>query len=183
MKIFLVALAHCTLALQYPAVLQQRSMQPIMKTVNRREVLQGKGTAVGDWLHVVRTDFKNSGFVDLAVPLAGIGWAITQRGDTAATLAAMESQVPDNKMQAPRIAVTAARVTGKVQVEVIGPSLDGEIVDYLWLRDADTGALIGSKALKTNGGLPGSKGDPTYAGLVECGRRIVAFVHCSSSGL
>ena len=48
-----------------------------MKNMNRREALQG-GNPVGDWLDVVRTDFKNSGFVDLAVPVAALGWALAQ---------------------------------------------------------------------------------------------------------
>ena len=36
MKIFLVALAHCTLALQYPAVLQQRRVASSYLIANQR---------------------------------------------------------------------------------------------------------------------------------------------------
>eukprot|EP00964_Phaeocystis_antarctica_P035310 scaffold20162_cov71-Phaeocystis_antarctica.AAC.2 len=164
-----------------------RCAPPAMKNINRREALQGGGNPVGDWLDVVRTDFKNSGFVDLAVPVAALGWALAQRGDTAAALAALELSSPGpltgGAVQAPKVAVVAARAAGKVQVELVGPKLVGEYVDYLWLRDADSGALLGFKALKTNGGLPGSKADPSYSCLVEAGRRVVPFLHSSSSGL
>ena len=157
-----------------------------MKNMNRREALQG-GNPVGDWLDVVRTDFKNSGFVDLAVPVAALGWALAQRGDTAEALAALElspsEPLTGGAVQAPKVTVAAARAAGKVQVELVGPKLVGEYVDYLWLRDADSGALLGFKALKTNGGLPGSKADPSYSCLVEAGRRVVPFLHSSSSGL
>ena len=172
------------LALLPPRLL--RCEPPVMKNMNRREVLQG-GTPVGDWLDVVRTDFKNSGFVDLAVPVAALGWALAQRGDTAEALAALElspsEPLTGGAVQAPMVAVAAARAAGKVQVELVGPKLVGEYVDYLWLRDADSGALLGFKALKTNGGLPGSKADPSYSCLVEAGRRVVPFLHSSGSGL
>ena len=157
-----------------------------MKNINRRKALQGGGNPVGDWLDVVRTDFKNSGFVDLAVPLAGLGFALAQRGDTAKALDALESSsgpLTSSSVLAPMVAVAAARVAGKVQVEIVGPKLVGEYVDFLWLRDAGSGALLGFKALKTNGGLPGSKDDPAYSCLVESGRSVIPFLHCSSSGL
>ena len=161
----------------------RRADPPSMKKMSRREALQGACNPVAEWFTVVRTDFKNSGFIDLAVPLLGLGWALTQRGETAKKLLALEAESSDDRAQAPKIVVAAARAAGKVQVNIIGPSLDGEIVDYLWLRDADTGALLGSKALESNGGLPGSKSDPTYTGLVESGQRVVPYLHCSSSGL
>jgi hypothetical protein len=173
-----------------PVLLPPRILRcdpPAMKDMNRREVLQG-GNPVGDWLNVVRTDFKNSGFVDLAVPVVALGWALAQRGDTAEALAALESSssgtLTGGAVLAPKVAVVAARAAGKVQVELVGPELVGEYVDYLWLRDADSGALLGFKGpLKTNGGLPGSKADPSYSCLVEAGRRVVPFLHSSNSGL
>ena len=155
--------------------------------VRRRDVLTGKAaqaSPIAAWLTVVRTDFKNSGFVDLAVPLVGLGWAVGQRGETAKSLEVLEEAAPKaSGAPRPKIVIKPSKAAGKVSVEMLGPKLDGEIVDYLWLRDADSGQLLGSKALKANDGRAGSNGDPTYSCLLDVGRRVVPFMHSSNSGL
>ena len=141
-------------------------------------------TPITDWLSVVRTDFKNSGFVDLAVPLVGLGVALSQRKDTAKILLDLESGPVSGKVQKPEIIISTAKVLGKVNVQIVGPrTLGGELVDYLWLRDAATKDLLGCKALSTNGGAPGSKGDPTLSSLVKRDTRVIPYMHCSVSGL
>ena len=158
-----------------------RCAEPAMRS--RREVLKGS-TPITDWLSVVRTDFKNSGFVDLAVPLVGLGVALSQRKDTAKILLDLESGPVSGKVQKPEIIISTAKVLGKVNVQIVGPrTLGGELVDYLWLRDAATKDLLGCKALSTNGGAPGSKGDPTLSSLVKRDTRVIPYMHCSVSGL
>ena len=149
---------------------------------SRREVLKGRAN--------YRLGFSRSHRLQefwLRRSGGASGWtcvALSQRKDTAKILLNLESGPVSGRVQKPEIIISTAKVLGKVNVQIVGPrTLGGELVDYLWLRDAATKDLLGCKDWSTNGGAPGSKGDPTLSSLVKRDTRVIPYMHCSVSGL
>ena len=77
----------------------------------------------------------------------------------------------------PVVKTARAQAVGQVSVEVSAPVEDsGDRIDYMWLKDAETGEVILSKKI-------GANEAPTLTSLIAKSRRVVPLVHSSRDGV
>ena len=81
-----------------------------------------------------------------------------------------------NFQRVPIVAFSPARKNGQVSAEVTAPNSLEDPIDYIWLADATTGEIFSGRKF-----LPSET--PRLVTLVDRGRRIVPFVHCTVDGV
>ena len=76
----------------------------------------------------------------------------------------------------PNIVLTPGRKLGLVNVEITVAASPPDVIDYIWLSDAETGEILSGRRVSP-------KDRTKLAVVVDRGRRIVPSAHCARSGV
>jgi hypothetical protein len=147
--------------------------------VGRRQVISGEATSDTFYKSFVGGGGGEATLFVIAAVVAAVGG--NKRNDLYDQVAEMQSSSSSSSSKlAPTVKLEASRLSGKVSLQIVAPVVTApDFVDFIWLRDADSGDVFSARKFKASEPAPGT----VLQVIVERGQKIVPVVHTASQEL